>query len=202
MRYKIILTTILFIFSFLYLKNSVYVIRENDSLMKTLKEKQNVYNKEPIDAIITNHTMIPGISGRKINLTKSYNKMKSINSFKESLLVFDYVKPNKSINNIHDKVILSGNPNINKISLLTNEDNRYCYTTNLDINKDCLKNNKYTIHIEKITNNHLMKVKELVKNGVIFYLDFSENNDESSLIMKYLKNNNYEIVTIDELIKE
>ena len=202
MKYKIILTIILFIFSFLYLENSIYIVRENDNLMKTLKEKQRLYNKEPVNAIITKNTMIPGINGRKINLDKSYNKMKSINSFHDSLLIFDIVKPNKSISNIYDKVIISGNPNINKISVLTKLDNSYCYTTALDIDKNCIKENKQTIHIEKITSNYLMKVKELVKNGSIFFLDSKEENNELSITLKYLKNNNYEIVNISELIKE
>ena len=202
MKYKIILTIILFIFSFLYLKNSVYIVRENDNLMKTLKEKQRLYNKEPVNAIITKNTMIPGINGKKINLDKSYNKMKSINSFHDSLLIFDIVKPNKSISNIYDKVIISGNPNINKISVLTKLDNGYCYTTSLDIDKNCIKENKQTIHIEKIASNYLMKIKELVKNGSIFFLDSKEENNELSIIMKYLKNNNYQIVSISELIKE
>ena len=202
MKYKIIITIILFIFSFLYLKNGVYLVRENDNLMKEIKEKQTLYNKKPINAIITKNTMIPGIKGRKINLDKSYNKMKSINSFKESLIVFDEINPNKSINNIYDKVIISGNPNINKICVLTKLDNNYCYTTSLDINKNCIKENKQTIHIEKITSNYLVKVKESVKNGSIFFLDSKEENNELNIIIKYLKNNNYEIVDINELIKE
>ena len=41
MKYKIIITTLLFIFSILLIKNGVYFIRENDILMKTLKDKQD-----------------------------------------------------------------------------------------------------------------------------------------------------------------
>lgn len=195
MKYKILFTIILLIFSFLLIKNGVWIIRENDSLMKILKEKQKDYNIKPIDAIITEHTMIPGINGRKINLKKSYNNMKGINEFKESLLVFDEIKPNKNIKNIYDKVIISGNQNIKKISIITKLNNKYCYTTNLD--KIC--NNKHTIYIKKITSNHLTQIKELVGNGVIFYLE-SINQDELSLITKYLKNNNYDIVELSELI--
>ena len=202
MKYKIIITIILFIFSFLYLKNGVYLVRENDNLMKEIKEKQDLYNKKPVNAIITKHAMIPGVSGKKVNIEKSYNKMKSINSFKEGLIVYDIIKPNKSIRNIYNKVIVSGNPNINNVSIILEKDNKYCYTETLNIEKNCLINNKNTIHVEKINNNHLTKVKELVKNGTIFFLEFKEKNDELSLVIKYLKNNNYNILPIDELIKE
>ena len=61
MKYKIIITTLLFIFSILLIKNGVYFIRENDILMKILKDKQDDYYIKPVDAIITEHIMIPGI---------------------------------------------------------------------------------------------------------------------------------------------
>ena len=201
MNKKIIITIILFIFSFLLIKNGVWLIRENDNLMKIIKEKQNDYNIEPIDAIITKHTMIPGINGKIINLQKSYNNMKGINEFKESLLVFDEIKPSKSINDIYDKVIISGNPTINKISLLTNLDNKYCYTIDLTIKKECIQQKKYTFLIDKITNNYLTIIKDNLKNGKIFYLE-SIKQDELNIINKYIKNNNYKIVSISELINE
>ena len=197
MKYKIIFTIILFIFSFLLIKSGVYFIKNNDSLMKTLKEKQSEYNVKAIDAVITEHTMIPGISGKKINLNRSYQKMKGINLFQESLLIFDEIRPNKTIDNIYDKIIISGNPSVNKVSIITKDNNNYCFTTTLEIDKNCF--NKHTIHVEKISSNHLTKVKELVRNGIVLYL---ENIDDLTIITKYLKNNNYEIVSIEELIKE
>ena len=200
MKYKIIMTIILFIFSVIYIKNGVYLLRENDNLMKIIKEKQTEYNIESTDAIITEHTMIPGINGRKINIKKSYNNMKGVNEFKESLLIYDEIKPNKTIDNKYNKVIISGNPQINKISILTDLDNRFCYIEDLNIKKECIQNNMYTILIHKINNNYLTKVKETVTNGIIYYLN-SINQDDLNLVIKYLRNNNYEIIDINELIK-
>ena len=201
MKYKIIFTIILFIFSLLLIKSGSYFLKENDNLMKIIKEKQTIYNQEPRNAIITEHTMIPGIRGKKINLDKSYQKMKGINEFKESLLVFDEINPNKTINNIYDKIIVSGNPDINKISIITTLDDKYCYTENLTIKKECINQNKHTLLIYKIDNNHLSKIKDLIKNGIIFFLQFKDNNN-LNLIIKYLKNNNYNIVNISELLQE
>ena len=194
------MTIILFIFSVIYIKNGVYLLRENDNLMKIIKEKQTEYNIESTDAIITEHTMIPGINGRKINIKKSYNNMKGVNEFKESLLIYDEIKPNKTIDNKYNKVIISGNPRINKISILTDLDNRFCYIEDLNIKKECIQNNMYTILIHKINNNYLTKVKETVTNGIIYYLN-SINQDDLNLVIKYLRNNNYEIIDINELIK-
>ena len=199
MKFRILYIIFLLIFSFLLIKSGVYYIRENDYLMKTLKEKQSIYNKDPINAIITSSAMIPGISGRKINLDKSYQKMKGINEFKESLLVFDKIKPSITIDRIYNKVIISGNLNIKRISLLTSLDDKYCYTENLIIKKECIQNNKYTILIYKISSNYLSNIKDIISNGKIIYLD-SIKNDELNLVNKYIKSNNYDIVTIDDLV--
>ena len=197
MKYKIIITVILFIFSVFYIKHSIYILKENDKLMKTIKEKQNEYNTLPVNTIITNNTIIPGINGKKVNIDKSYNNMKGLNEFRESLLVFDIIKP--SVSNIYNKVIISGNQTINEISILTKLNNDYCYTENLTIKKECIQNNKYTILIHKINNNYLTNVKSILRNGIIIYLD-SINSDELSLVTKYIKNNNYEIVEINKLL--
>lgn len=197
MKYKIIITTILFIFSVFYIKHSIYILKENDKLMKIIKEKQNEYNTSPVNTIITNNTIIPGINGKKVNLDKSYNNMKGLNEFRESLLVFDIIKP--SVSNIYNKVIVSGNQTINEVSIITKLNNDYCYTENLTIKKECIQNNKYTILIHKINNNYLTNVKNILRNGIIIYLD-SINNDELNLVTKYIKNNNYEIVEINKLL--
>ena len=167
--------------------------------MKTLKEKENKYNILPKDAIITKHTMIPGINGRKINLSKSYHNMKRINKFTESLLIFEEIKPNKTINHIYDKVIIGGNFQNNIVSVITNLDHNYCYTMDLYIKKECIQNKKYTILIHKISYNHLTNIKSILKNGIVIYLD-SINNDELNVITKYIRNNNFEIVPVNKLL--
>ena len=199
MKYKIIITITLFIFSYLLIKSGVYFIRENDLLMKELKEKQSIYNTKPIDAIITEHVMIPGINGKRINLNKSYNNMKGINEFRESLLVFDEINPNKSIDNIYNKVIISGNPKLNQVSTLTKLDDKYCYSTDLTIKKECIQQKKYTILIHIIKTDYLSNIKKNLRNGIIFFLD-SINQNDLTLITKYIKSNNYHLVPLDKLI--
>lgn len=224
MRSKIILTILLFLFSILYLKESSNFIKENDPLMIEIKNKQNIYNIEPINAIITKNTMIPGINGKKVNLNKTYKKMKKINTFNDSLIVFDTIKPNKSINNIYNKVIVSGNKMKRNISIIVNTkdnilneintisndfnvnltlSNNYCITYNLKINNNCIKKHQYTILGHLINRNFLNQTKELVQNGIIFVYVFNKTNyQELNIILKYLKNNNYNIVSIDKLIVE
>ena len=220
MKENILITLILFIISYIYLRDTSSFIKKNDSLMQEIKDKQVLYNQDSIDAIITSNTMIPGVNGKRVNLDKSYQKMKSINKFNEGLLVFDEIPPIKSINNHFDKVIL-GNPYKEMVSvilegnslLLKNidkyiKDNNlevnpdYCLTDTIKIDKDCLNNHQYTILIYPIKNYFLSNTKKILKKGIIisFYLT-NTNYQELFTTIKYIKNN-YEIVSIQDLIKE
>ena len=211
--------------------------------------KQNpFYNKDYVNAIITENVMIPGISGKKINLDKSFNKMKKINKFNESLLIYDYIKPLISIKDNYNKIIVSGNKNINNVSIILNIHDKelfallnkilinnnvkanllvnnvininktnftntvsynysdnidYCITEGLSINKDCIINNRYTILVKFINNYHLTNTKNIINNGSILLYSFNKSNyNDLNIVIKYIRNNNYNIVSIDELLKE
>ncbi len=104
-------------FSFFYTNEISNVIKENDDLLIQIKDNENLYNVKAIDAVILDDTIIPGISGRKVSVDKSYNNMKKYNTFNENLLVYDKVKPNVSVNKVYDKYIISGNKSITNITL-------------------------------------------------------------------------------------
>lgn len=248
MKSKILFTIILFLFSLLYLRNTVSFIQKNDPLMQEINDKAHNYYRSPINAIITNKMMIPGIQGHEINVKKSFQKMKAIHSFNESLIVYNQILPNKTIKNHFDKIIVHGNKQKNEISIVLDINNSslfhklqnvlvnnnikvdilsnqnfiiqntnfqniisnnyysftdYCLTYNLNINENCINNNKYTLLGHFINNNHLSNTKHIIENGVIIVYQFNDNNyQDLSLIIKYLKNNNYKIVSINELINE
>ena len=216
--------------------------------MNEIKEKKDLYYRKPINAIITNNIVIPGLKGKEINVKKSYQRMKKINNYQESLLVFNDISPNKSINNHYDKVIISGNPNIKQISIILNitdeylfnsinkilESNNvyanilensnykltntnfknslsynyhsftdYCLTNKIEIKENCFKNHKYTLLGHTISSPFLANTKSILKNGLILQYEFNKNNyHDLNLIIKYLKNNEYKIVSLDKLIKE
>ena len=248
MKTKIIITIILFIFSYYYTNKCINFLKQNDKLMQEIINKQDYYNKDYINAIITNNIIIPGISGKRININKTYNKMKKINKFDESLIIYDYIKPVISITDNYNKVIVSGNSHINKISIILSINDNYLfyllnnilvnnnvkaniltnslfninntnfinilssnYSNNIDycisntimINKECFINNKYTILGKYINNYHLTNTKNIINNGSILIYTFNRSNyNDLNIIIKYLKNNNYNIVSINELIKE
>ena len=111
---NIILTILLLIFSFYYTNLVSNYIKNKDPIMIKIKENKNKLETKPIDAIIKDNTIIPGKNGTLIDINESYKKMKRINKYTESLLIFKYIKPNISLNNQYDKLIINGNPSLFK----------------------------------------------------------------------------------------
>ena len=124
----------------------------------------------PQNAIIKENTIIPGIKGKYVNVSKSYSKMKKINTYLDTMLVFDYITPSISINNNLDKIIISGNKSKKNISILIEindinllhelleDDNNYnlILTDNfINLNYTFLKNLKN--NIVSLKNNKLNK---------------------------------------------
>ena len=125
---NIIFTLILLIFSFYYTHIVSNYIKEKDPIMKQIFINHSKFESQKIDAIIEDKTIIPGKSGKKVNINKSYKNMKRVNKYTESLYIYDQEKPIISINNQYDKLIISGNKSTKNISILIN-------TNNIDIIK-------------------------------------------------------------------
>lgn len=258
-HFTIIITILLFIFSFYYTDKCINILKRKDPLMQEIIKKSKEININPTNAIITNNTVIPGISGLNINLDKSYEKMKKLGSFNESLIVYEEILPNISYKNYYDKIIVSNNNN-NKLSLVFNikdlsiyqEINNiltkyqlkgnyyfqnsffsnnidditkindtilvnnlvnlsnyqhiidYCLVDEISNQIPCQNNKKYTILSGiNIDNYHLTYTKNNYNHSNVITYTFNKNNlKDLELIINYLLNNNIEIVSIDELIKE
>lgn len=238
-NFKLILTIIIFFFSIHYTNKIIEYFQNKDPLMQEIINKQADYYQEPIDAVITKSTVIPEINGKKINIKKSYQKMKKLGSFNESLLVYKTILPDKSYLNHYDKVIITRYQeniinlvfdvnnddelfnNINKIleenniyagvlnynfdinntnfkyklSTTYNKNIDYCLTFDLQFNKECQYNKKYTILSKEnvIYNNFLNNTKKAIDNysNLIIYRFNKDNIKELNIILKYLKNNNH-----------
>lgn len=244
--FKIIITIVLFLFSINYTNKCIKLLQQKDPLMKKIQEVEKEYYVSPIEPTVTKNIIIPGINGKKVNIKKSYQKMKKLGSFNESLLVYETIKPNNSYLDIYDKVIIPRKSNnlslifdinnninlfnkINKIlennnvvgNLLNNnfpientffinnlattyqENIDYCLTNSLNINNECIKNKKYTVLSPSsiINNYHLSNTKNIIKENNIIIYSFNDNNiNDLDIIIKYLKNNFYNIVSINELV--
>lgn len=183
--FNIVLTIFIICFSFYYTNMVSNYLKNKDPIMIRIKINENKYYEDPIDATILNNTMIPGISGKEINIDESYIKMKKINTYQESLLVFKEIEPTTSINNNLDKLIISGNQSISNVSILLKVDD-------INILKKMLKD-KYFKDINFIfTNNFLVKNYDYIttlENNVVINQD--DNLNKLDLIdYCYTTNNN------------
>lgn len=104
--------------SFIVTEKTVGVVKENDQIMIEIKKKNDEYKVEATDAVITGNTIIPGVSGREVDVDKSYEKMKRYGGFLESLLEYREVTPNISLKKNYNKYVIKGNPTKNMVTLI------------------------------------------------------------------------------------
>src|SRR5690625_2391701 len=62
----------------------------------------------------------PGRNGRQVNVKKSYEKMKKVKQYDESLIVYDIIKPKKTLRDLPPSPIFRGHPEKQMVSLLIN----------------------------------------------------------------------------------
>jgi len=105
-------------FSFIFTEKTAITLRDNDELMKVIKEHSDTYKVESENAKVENDTIVPGLNGKSINNNKSYDNMKRLGQFNENLLIYDLVLPEISIKDNYNKYIIRGNPRKNMVSLI------------------------------------------------------------------------------------
>ena len=133
----------LLVFSF-YLTDFVTELAiSSNPLMKTIRNNSEAYKVESVNAYIENNTIIPGIKGRKINDLDSFLNMKDFGTFNINYLIYDDIKPDISIEDNKEKIIISGNKSIRQVSILLKDNSSLInYLNN--------KNIKYTKLIKSV----------------------------------------------------
>lgn len=104
--------------SFIYTERTVNVLIEVDEIMVKIKEDKKTCELKPVDAIVIDNTIIPGISGREVNELASYHKLKKIGYYDKDLLEYKLTKPDVSLTNNYNRYIVGGNPVKKSVSLL------------------------------------------------------------------------------------
>lgn len=165
---------VLVLFSFYYTDKSVDIVKRNDPVMKEIIYNSDNFKIESIDAITIGDTIIPGMNGIEVNIDESYKRMKQVNGYYESMLMFSEVIPDESLLEQYDKFIVSGNPFRSDIALLVKVSN----ITNLEkIYKIFLdKNTLATFFIDgSVIENNMDLIYEMASDG--FQLENYGYND-------------------------
>lgn len=110
--------------SFFYTEKTATVVKELDDIMIKIREISKTYKVEPIEAIIENNTIIPGINGQEIDIDKSYREMRYIGKFNDKYLKYKKILIKNKMEDNLDKYIVSGNPSKKKASIVLIVDNK------------------------------------------------------------------------------
>lgn len=124
--------------SFYYTEQVALYIKNKNPIMQTIKELSISHNRESINcSIIEDIYIIPGYNGKYVNVDKSFYNMVTT-QYNEELLVFNQIKPNISLEDNKDKIIIRGNHNKQAVSLLFEDIN--------SLSKHMLNNN-YLVNV-------------------------------------------------------
>ena len=172
----------LLIGSFMYTEEVGTTAKLSDELLNEIKTKSPEYKTKPIEATIKGNTIIPGISGKEVDVKKSYKKMKQIGYFNDKLLVYKSVPVKEGLKNNTDKYIISGNPNEKSVSLIFKVDNH----TNINEIIGILDNHKikatFYITSKYLEQNHNLIIRLLQKGHTIGNLSNNEDYSDSDFV--------------------
>ncbi len=201
--------------SFYYTEKMSKIVVNNSSLVKEINKNIKEYNVASVSAIIEDEYIIPGLNGYAVNVLKSYNNMRYLDTFNSYYLEYDKITPEVSLENNKDKIIKYGNPNKKNIALIIkNNQNVLNYASQIGLKVTRLidrnsfdKNSLY----EQINDDHenYLKVEAMLDNNnlnknICFV---SKNNKDVCLkYKKYLVEasvslNSYNLASIKENLK-
>lgn len=191
--FNVIITILLLVFSFYYTNIAVNLIKDNDDIMKSIKSGKADLEVKPVNAIVDYDTLIPGVSGVKVNLDDSYSKMANYGNFNKSLYVFDKERPSISVFDYYNKYIYKGRKK-RRVSLIFT-------ITNINEINDILNiiNNSNTLVTIFIDGKILDTNIDDIKNIISFGHEVEVLNYDSLYDSIYFKNS---IQILEELKKE
>lgn len=120
-KIKYLIFIFFLVFSFYFTDKVMIYIDSKNPIMQKITSVMNDYYISPVDAIIYNDTIIPGINGKEVNKQASLIKMEEFGAFNDTYLIYNKVKPNISLDDYKDKVIIRGNPSKRSIALILEE---------------------------------------------------------------------------------
>ena len=136
------------VFSFYYTDKIASFVLEKNKLYQEIDAVKDNYEVKSTAAIINGDYIIPGISGKAVDVKESYYNMKSLKTFNEYYLVYEDILPDVSLEKYKDKIIAKGNSSKQSISFILEDDTKIKnffiqnnYQGNLLVTMDNYENN-------------------------------------------------------------
>ena len=109
----------LMIVSFIFTEKIALKVESKDPIYQEIAEyKEAVVSNESVDATILDEYIIPGLNGLEIDVRKSFHNMKSFGTFNKYYLIYDQIKPDISLEDNKDKIIISGTNKKKSVSIV------------------------------------------------------------------------------------
>lgn len=168
--------------SFFYTEKTVSVVRDMDEIMIQIKEQAEIDKTDAIDARIDGDMVIPGKSGREIDIDQSYQKMKQYGAYTPKLLVYEQVKPARSIDQYYHKYVVGGNPSKNQATIIFLVDEKSDLTKIKKImNQEEVKANYFVDGMWLEQNNEEM-IQLIEEGNIIGNLSYQRDYTNSSFV--------------------
>ena len=182
--------------SFYYTEQVALYVKNKNPIMQSIRNVSESYNTESINcSIIEDIYIIPGYNGKYVNLDKSFYNMVTT-EYNEELLVFNQIKPNISLENNKDKIIIRGNHNKQAVSLLFEDINslsKYLSQNNYLVNI-LIEEETYTNKYELINNSKQEYTYKKIDNKLNNNLCYTRDNTIPKLCKnKYVFTHSLEI---------
>ena len=143
--------------SFYYTNQAALFVKNKNPILQSINEvKEEKYISSIDSTFVDDIYIIPGVSGKEVNVNKSFFSMQKTKEYSDDLLVYNTIKPTISLEDNKDKIIIRGNDNKKSVSLIFEEESELTkyllsnnYKVNLLINKE-----EYNLSYELINNSN------------------------------------------------
>src|SRR5690625_69788 len=103
------------------LPHAIDASKTNDPLYKEIEKKSSTLSEEPQDAYIDKvWKKTPGRNGLKVDVNKSFEKMRKDGVFNKSLLVYEEIEPDVTLSDLQASPIYRGHPEKDMVAFLIN----------------------------------------------------------------------------------
>lgn len=185
---KYIPFSLLVLLSFYTTNKTANLVRNQDPILKEIRNISLEKKEDFVNAVIEDDYIIPGMYGSVVDELKSLSKMKEQDVFNNLYLVSQPIKPDISLSDNLDKIIIKGNSKKQQVSFVIDENSskkikdylvKNSIKASLLITKDNFSKDSYFEQINNDFKNYKELDKTLKKNKINTNICVLDNNNSN-----------------------